>query len=185
MKTIRSLLINFLIIVLLVSPVTGVAAPPPPTPVAPAIDPVQRQAIEQAVSEAIQAEAPGRLYFMIYDVRVERIELNADKNLGVAWLVPVDPKTGQAVPTEPAVAVVDLPAAQSAWQVTLPTRLEIFPINHHRHHVLGTMGSEDLLYPFILPRCRDPLPASPCGRGFFRKRLQVHTSPRFTGGNKM
>jgi murein DD-endopeptidase MepM/ murein hydrolase activator NlpD len=121
MKTFRSLLINCLIIVLLVSPVAGVAAPPPPTPIAPSIDPVQRQAIEQAVSKAVQAEAPGRLYFMIYDVKVDRIELSADNSQGLAWLVPVDPRTGQAVPTEPAVAVVDLPSPQSAWQATLPT----------------------------------------------------------------
>ena len=121
MKTIRSLLINFLIIVLLVSPVTTVAAPLPPTPIAPLIDPILRQTIKQAVAQAIQAEAPGRLYFMIYDVRVDRIDLTADKTQGLAWLVPVDPKTGQDVPTEPAIAVIDLPAPQSAWQVTLPT----------------------------------------------------------------
>ena len=49
MKRFISLLINLLVIAALLSPASAVAAPPPPTPEPPPIDPLQRQAIEQAV----------------------------------------------------------------------------------------------------------------------------------------
>ncbi len=121
MKILRPLLINCILIAVLLAPFDAFAAPPPPTPPPPSVDPAQRQAIEQAVQDAVKAQQPGKLFFMIYDVRVDQIQLSPDKTQGLAWLTPVNPADGSSVPTEPAIAVVDLLPQGDRWNVTLPT----------------------------------------------------------------
>ncbi|HEX7393381.1 MAG TPA: pre-peptidase C-terminal domain-containing protein [Anaerolineaceae bacterium] len=120
MKRYLSLFINFFLIISLLAPVSAVAAPRPPTPVTPGETPVQ-QAIDQAIKNAINANKSKTLFYAIYEARVEQIQLNSANDLAVAWLMPVDPVTGQVVPTEPSTVVARLAADGTTWQVSLPT----------------------------------------------------------------
>ncbi|HEX7567633.1 MAG TPA: hypothetical protein VF355_03620 [Anaerolineaceae bacterium] len=120
MKRNLSLFINFFLIISLLTPISVVAAPLPPNPITPGETPTH-QAVEQAIKDAINAHKSKTLFYAIYGTRVEQIELNSTNDLAVAWLVPVDPVTGQVVPTEPSTVVARLATDGTTWQVSLPT----------------------------------------------------------------
>ncbi len=123
MKHILALLIKLIVIVSLLIPSSVAAAPPPPVYPLPGLETPQGQAIEKAIKKAIQDHQADALFYQIYDIQVTQVQINPEEDLAVAWLVPVDRSTGQAVPTEPAISVARMPkgAKDLGWQVSLPT----------------------------------------------------------------
>ena len=94
------------------------AAPlPTPEPVVPQSD--DEDMIRQAVEEAIQTEQPEALALLLYDTQIEQILTSSDGNWATAWLVPLDPQTGQVVPMEPGLALVR--KTNLGWQAFVPS----------------------------------------------------------------
>jgi hypothetical protein len=120
MKKLLSILVNLMLLVSLLAPASVYAAPPPPTPVAPA-ETSQEQAVDQAVQAAVNAHRTDTMYTLIYGIKVEHIAFNAAQDTATAWVVPVDESTGKDVPTEPAIVVVHLGSDRQTWNVSLPT----------------------------------------------------------------
>lgn len=87
--------------------------------------------IEQAIRQEIEKEEQSILLMMLYDTRVEKIQISDDGLWATAWLVPVDPITGYDIHAEPGLAIVR--KIQGEWQASLPsypewiTLLEITP----------------------------------------------------------
>lgn len=91
-------------------------APPPP----PTID--ETYYVEQAIREEISKEESSVLLFILYQTRIEKIQISDDGLWASAWLVPVDPQTGHDVHAEPGLALVT--KYQGHWQATLPSNPE-------------------------------------------------------------
>jgi murein DD-endopeptidase MepM/ murein hydrolase activator NlpD len=82
--------------------------------------------IEQAIQQEIEKEETNVLLMMLYDTRVEKIQISADGLWASAWLVPVDPQTGYDVHTEPGLAIVR--KIEGVWQAALPSNQEWMPL---------------------------------------------------------
>jgi murein DD-endopeptidase MepM/ murein hydrolase activator NlpD len=92
------------------------AAPPPPSP---SSQPEQTSQVEQAIREAITARKESSMALLVYDTQIDRIQFSTDGSWATALLNPVDPETGQVVPAEPGLAIVQ--QQNNDWQVTLPS----------------------------------------------------------------
>jgi len=88
---------------------------PPPPKTVPGEIPGE---LEAAFLGAAQAELEGIYAVQIFDVRVENVNVSDDGNFASAWLVPVNPQTGEDVPAEPSLALATWDETQ--WAVTLP-----------------------------------------------------------------
>src|SRR5512139_2229596 len=64
------------------------------------------QAIEQAILQAIEKEKENLPAFSLYETRIDDITISQDGNWATAWLTPIDPDTGNVVPTEPGMVIV-------------------------------------------------------------------------------
>ncbi|OGO36567.1 MAG: hypothetical protein A2W35_02150 [Chloroflexi bacterium RBG_16_57_11] len=76
------------------------------------------QAIEQAILQAIEKEKESLPAFFLYDTRIDDITISKDGNWATAWLIPIDPDTGNVVPTEPGLVIVQ--RVDDGWKVYLP-----------------------------------------------------------------
>jgi len=76
-------------------------------------------AIEQAILQAIEKEKAGQPVRFFYETRVDDITISKDGDWATAWLTPIDPETGQVVPTEPGLVIVQ--RTDEGWQVYLPS----------------------------------------------------------------
>ncbi len=114
------------------SPAASPKAPPPPKETPAAVPEELEAAFQAAAQKGLESiyEVP------IFGVQVENITLTEDGRYATAWLVPVNPTTGEAIPTEPGLAlatwdgqdwIVQLPT-DPGWQETLASiPLEVLP----------------------------------------------------------
>jgi murein DD-endopeptidase MepM/ murein hydrolase activator NlpD len=77
------------------------------------------EAIEQAIRQAIEQQKEGIPALLLYETRIDEITLSKDRKWATAWLTPIDPDTGQVVPTEPGLVFVQ--RIDDGWKVYLPT----------------------------------------------------------------
>ncbi len=82
------------------------------------------EAIEQAILQAIEQQEQISPAMFFYDTQVDDITLSKDGEWATAWLTPIDPETGQVVPTEPGLALVE--RTGDGWRVYLPDDPEWF-----------------------------------------------------------
>lgn len=75
-------------------------------------------AIEQAILQAIEQQKQSLPAFFFYDTQVDDITISKDGDWATAWLTPIDPETGQVVPTEPGLVFVQ--RTEDGWKVYLP-----------------------------------------------------------------
>ena len=126
----RTLLVLVVLLSLLLAPLSAAqptAARQQPTPDTSEPEPPtdKTQAVERAVvAKAVRQAAASRgaaLYAPTSGVeyRVENVQFSADGKWATAWLVPVDPQTGQALPTEPGLALAQ--RSGESWNVILHT----------------------------------------------------------------
>ena len=95
-----------------------------------------QQELEAAILKAAKADLESTYPVPVFDVRVENITLSEDGQFATAWLVPVNPQTGEAIPTEPGLAlatwngeswVIHLPS-DPGWQAALASvPLDVLP----------------------------------------------------------
>ena len=90
-------------------------APPPPKGTPAAIP----EELEAAFLSAARLNLESTYPVPLFDVRVENITLTEDGRFATAWLVPVNPETGEAIPTEPGLALATWDGQR--WVVQLPT----------------------------------------------------------------
>lgn len=93
------------------------SASPEPTSVPP--QSIEEKAIQKAIENAIEIEQPRALAIFLYDTRIEQIKISIDGKWASAWLIPLDPQTGQVVPTEPGLALVHL--TDEGWKAFVPS----------------------------------------------------------------
>lgn len=99
---------------------------PKPTPLAPE-DALDSQAvafnlIEKAIREAIAREKEALPALLIYETQIDHLRLSQDEKWATAWLTPLDPETGQTIPTEPGLALAHL--EKDTWYAWLPSEAE-------------------------------------------------------------
>src|SRR4030067_2033466 len=68
----------------------------------------EEEEIRSAIDAAIGAELPQAMALLLYDTRIEQIEVSADRIWATAWMMPLDPESGQVVPMEPGLVLVHL-----------------------------------------------------------------------------
>lgn len=94
------------------------AAPQPPTP---EVDQnrARVQEVEQAVEAAIETQAQIEPVFLLYENQVEDVQISDDGLWARAWMTPIDPETGEPVPTEPGLVLAR--RENEGWKVILPS----------------------------------------------------------------
>ncbi len=85
---------------------------PTPTPLS-----IENQ-IRLAITESLSRMKGIQPVYELYDTAVESIRLNSSQDKAIAYLTPIDPQTGEVIPTEPGLAILQQTA--NRWQVTLP-----------------------------------------------------------------
>jgi hypothetical protein len=85
-----------------------------PTPNAGKTNPVK-----QAILEAVNINRNNVPLLQIYQQSVEDVKLSSDETWARAWLVSLDPETGEAAPCEPGLVLSQWDG--SAWNVVLPS----------------------------------------------------------------
>jgi len=119
MKRFLTILVNFLLVISLLAPANALAAPGAPGAGSSNLS-SEQQVIARAILDAINAHKSETLFYQLYKPKVEQININDTHSLAVAWVTPVDPVTGENVPTEPSTVVAHLEPG-GAWTVSLPT----------------------------------------------------------------
>jgi len=100
-------------------PAESTQVPPPLlTPKPPQVISDEQAEIEQAIYEAISTQEEFILPLLIYETKVEELQVSSDKTWAVAWLTPVDTQTGEVIPTEPGLTVVL--NVDGEWKAILP-----------------------------------------------------------------
>ena len=90
------------------------ATPPPKTGPTP-----QPSAVETAILEAAESKLAEAYTVQLFAPQVENITYSSDGNFASAWLVMVNPETGEAIPSEPTLVFATWDG--SSWQVYLPS----------------------------------------------------------------
>ncbi|MBN1145679.1 MAG: peptidoglycan DD-metalloendopeptidase family protein [Anaerolineales bacterium] len=83
------------------------------------LQPGDKAQIEAAINKAISEQKEAALALTLYDTQIEDIQISQSGVWATAWLIPLDPKTGNVVPTEPGMALVR--KEQGAWIAFLPS----------------------------------------------------------------
>jgi hypothetical protein len=73
---------------------------PTPTPT-PKVLSGEAEKVHSAILASVTAERANVLGFLVYQERVEEIKFSQDQSWARAWLIMVDPQTGEPVPSEP------------------------------------------------------------------------------------
>jgi hypothetical protein len=126
----RTLLTLIVLLGLLLAPLTMARSAPlhqEPTPDAsePGPPPDKGQTAERLLVEEAVRQATTNRGLGLYapdsgvETRVENVQFSADGQWATAWLVPVDPQTGQAIPTEPGLVLAQ--RSGDVWNVFLRT----------------------------------------------------------------
>ncbi|MFN3308161.1 MAG: peptidoglycan DD-metalloendopeptidase family protein [Anaerolineales bacterium] len=93
------------------------ASPQPtyqPSPTPQSIEDQIRQAIIQSISR-VKGIQP---IYEMFDTGIEGVRLNPAQDQAIAYLLPIDPQTGEVIPTEPGLAILQWTGNQ--WQTSLP-----------------------------------------------------------------
>ncbi len=143
MKRLKTFLLSMMVVVFFShSQDYTIAAPPLASPPSTAYE---AELVEQAIRHEIEKEEASVLLMLLYDTRIEKIQISEDGLWASAWLVPVDPITGYVVHTEPGLAFAQKIAG--VWKATLPSNpewvamLDSFP---------GELVTEDALNNLII-----------------------------------
>ena len=115
MKRIR-LILFFTIVVIIILP-RSLSTATPPTPQA--IDANDFAAIEEALQVSAQAQLDSLYPIDMYDSTVENIQLSDDATWATAWVVMINPQTGDAIPGEPTPALAYWDGIQ--WNAVFPS----------------------------------------------------------------
>ena len=75
-------------------------------------------AVETAVFNEIANRKQNEFLFSAYSTRLDKVEISADSQYAYAWMGIVDPTTGESIPTEPGLALLQFDGVE--WQVTFP-----------------------------------------------------------------
>lgn len=95
------------------TPLPGSVAQVTPTPVF-----GEALAVQQAIEQGIQARSALVPVYLLFRTEVKHIRLNASMDWATALMVLVDSETGEALPMEPGLALVQ--KINATWQATLP-----------------------------------------------------------------
>ncbi|NPV76313.1 MAG: peptidoglycan DD-metalloendopeptidase family protein [Anaerolineae bacterium] len=74
----------------------------------------------QAVESALRAAIAGRedvLAFLIYQVRIERVDFSEDSTMALVWFALLDPESGETIPGELSLALAL--QSESSWRIVL------------------------------------------------------------------
>jgi len=77
-----------------------------------------RESIEQSIHQAISAQKEDVPLLQMYDTQIDEIRISEDGNWATAWIIPVDPDTGNVVPAEPGLVIVRKEG--DSWHAFLP-----------------------------------------------------------------
>ncbi|MCE5207057.1 MAG: peptidoglycan DD-metalloendopeptidase family protein [Chloroflexi bacterium] len=89
------------------------------------ITPDEMSPIEKEIAEAFEESITGRedvLSFLIYDVNIDSIDINAKKNRALIWLSLSDPATGELIASETGLAIAQKQTdskSRNPWKITL------------------------------------------------------------------
>lgn len=112
----HSLLILFLVASsFILHPPPGSAAPPQP-PFSEDRD--EEEVIEQKILESIQSQQEYVLGFLVYNIRIDALQISQDGKWAIAYLEMSDPVTGETIPAEPGLVIARHLATE--WTITLP-----------------------------------------------------------------
>lgn len=73
--------------------------------------------IEDAIFNELRGRREGFVY-SAFETRLARISISADGKYASAWMILIDPSTGQTIPSEPGLALLHLEF--DSWKVALP-----------------------------------------------------------------
>ena len=90
---------------------------PTPTPT-PKVLSGEAEKVHSAILASVTAQRENVLGFLVYEERVEEIKFSQDQSWARAWLIMIDPQTGEPVPTEPGLVLVQREG--DSWRVFLP-----------------------------------------------------------------
>ena len=93
--------------------------PPSPAASTPTPETGRTALVKEAILDAVKTNQVKAPVFQIYTQSVEEVKLSSDQEWARAWLVSIDPQTGEPVPCEPGLVLAQWDG--SAWQVTLPS----------------------------------------------------------------
>ncbi len=110
----RFLIVSLMFVCLVPGSLVGQPASPPP----PEATPQVLSPLEEAITQAAEANLQTIYPVPVFDVRVENIQLSEDGTFASAWLVAVNPETGEPVPSEPGLVFASWDGER--WIVTLP-----------------------------------------------------------------
>jgi murein DD-endopeptidase MepM/ murein hydrolase activator NlpD len=95
------------------------AAPSKPASATPAPDEGKTGPVKQAILAAVNTSRAAVPALQIYQQSVQDVRLSSDETWARAWLVSIDPQTGEAAPCEPGLVISQWDGA--AWTVALPS----------------------------------------------------------------
>jgi murein DD-endopeptidase MepM/ murein hydrolase activator NlpD len=116
MKRIQFLSLTLISFLTLFFTLTSSFTPPSTAQVTP-ISPEDRATVESVIYQAIDQQETEHLITIIYQTRVMNLTFSPDAQWARAWVVPVDPETGEPAPIEPGLAVVR--KDNTTWKVFL------------------------------------------------------------------
>jgi murein DD-endopeptidase MepM/ murein hydrolase activator NlpD len=96
-----------------------VAAPQKPDTATPAPETGEAGQVKQAILDSLKTSQLNAPILQIYRQTVEQVTLSSDQTWARAWLVSVDPQTGEPAPCEPGLVLSEW--EDNAWKVILPT----------------------------------------------------------------
>jgi hypothetical protein len=75
--------------------------------------------LEAAFQQAVSLRAPQAAAYLLYDTALDNMKIDDSGDWATAWIMPVQPETGQPAPTEPGLALMQ--RTETGWQATLPS----------------------------------------------------------------
>ncbi len=96
-----------------------ISAPSGPETATPQALPGKTGTVKQAILDAMRTNSAMAPAMQIYQQDVEQIQLSSDQEWARAWLVSLDPQTGEPAPCEPGLVLSYWDG--TAWQVVLPS----------------------------------------------------------------
>jgi hypothetical protein len=103
-------------------PLSSNSAPPEPTYQLTPTPPSLEDQIRLSIIESLFRKKGIQPVYELFDTAIERVRINPEQDQAIAYLVPLDPQTGEVIPTEPGLAILQYQGNQ--WEVALPGESE-------------------------------------------------------------